>query len=100
MGDCYSLAVRTVLLLAVPLSGIAAPQDIGSTSVGRSAVVTLISSEIAIDGALEEREWKTAPKIGPLTQREPQPGQSDVPGGRGEARRPSGDFLRQTTRRA
>jgi hypothetical protein len=73
--DSYSLAVCAVLFVAVRLFGAAAPQDNGSAAVARPAVVTVISSEIAIDGVLEEPEWQTAPKIGPLTQREPAPGE-------------------------
>ena len=42
----------------------------------RSATVTTITSEIRVDGFLEEREWVTAPKIGELTQREPVTGAS------------------------
>ena len=41
----------------------------------RSATVTTITSEIRVDGFLEEREWETAPKIGELTQREPVTGE-------------------------
>ena len=39
-----------------------------------SAVVTAITSEIEIDGSLEEAAWRDAPKIEELTQREPQTG--------------------------
>ena len=40
----------------------------------RSAIVTVITSEIVVDGLLEERIWETAPKIGELMQREPATG--------------------------
>ena len=40
----------------------------------RSAIVTRITSAIAVDGALAEPEWQTAPKIGDLIQREPDNG--------------------------
>ncbi len=38
-------------------------------------MVTRISSEITLDGSLDEPVWGTAPKIGDLTQRIPQTGQ-------------------------
>ncbi len=41
----------------------------------RSAPVTTVTTPITIDGALDEAPWHTAPKIGDLIQRQPQPGQ-------------------------
>jgi hypothetical protein len=41
----------------------------------RSAVVTTTPTEITIDGILNEPIWSTAPKIGELVQRQPQPGE-------------------------
>lgn len=41
-----------------------------------SAPVTAITGKIAIDGVLDEPEWTTAPKIGRLQQRQPNPGQN------------------------
>ena len=43
---------------------------------GKAAVVTAITSEITVDGLLEEEIWRTAPSIGELTQREPMTGES------------------------
>jgi hypothetical protein len=40
----------------------------------RSAVVTATTETITLDGALNEPVWKTAPKIGDLTQRTPDQG--------------------------
>ena len=41
----------------------------------RSAIVTAITSDIQVDGLLDEGEWERAPKIGELTQREPATGE-------------------------
>ena len=51
----------------------AAPQTPSIVS-ARSAVVTLTTSEITVDGALDEAVWRDAPTIGDLTQREPRTG--------------------------
>ena len=40
----------------------------------RSAVVTAVDAPIALDGALDEPIWSTAPKIGALVQRLPRQG--------------------------
>ena len=40
-----------------------------------SAIVTPIASAITVDGVLDEPEWQAAPKIGELTQREPENGE-------------------------
>jgi hypothetical protein len=50
----------------------AGPSDPGI----RSAVVTQATTAIAIDGVLDESAWHTAPKIGDLVQRQPNPGQA------------------------
>jgi hypothetical protein len=42
--------------------------------VASTAVVTRTRDAITIDGALDEPVWRTAPKIGELTQRQPRPG--------------------------
>ena len=42
----------------------------------RSAPVTSITGPITIDGTLNEPEWKSAPSIGDLVQRQPDPGQA------------------------
>ena len=52
----------------------AAPQQIASTEPIRSAVVTAVTSEIVIDGSLDEAPWHRAPKIGDLVQRIPEAG--------------------------
>jgi len=52
----------------------AAPQELGPAGAIRSAAVTAITSPIIIDGSLEESPWHTAPKIGDLVQRIPEPG--------------------------
>ena len=63
-----------IFIAAAPLA--AAPQQESSLpESNRSAIVTAITSDIQVDGLLEEREWETAPKIGELTQREPATGE-------------------------
>ncbi len=64
------------ILFMGPVHASAALQDAGSTNPVRTAIVTVITSAITIDGVLEERDWGAAPKIGALTQREPANGQA------------------------
>ncbi|MGE0447028.1 MAG: DUF5916 domain-containing protein, partial [Vicinamibacterales bacterium] len=40
----------------------------------REAVVTRATGPIVLDGALDEADWRTAPPIGELVQRQPRPG--------------------------
>lgn len=61
--------IPAALLAAAPQQESSLPES------NRSAIVTAITSEIQVDGLLEEREWETAPKIGELTQREPATGE-------------------------
>src|SRR5262245_33641295 len=73
-----------LVLLAATVSGLhAAPQEQASTP-PRLAGVALTSSNITIDGALDEEVWRTTPTIGELTQREPRTG--DAPTERTEVR--------------
>ena len=62
-----------------PLLCAATPQEqspaTATAEIAKSAVVTAITSAITVDGALVEQVWQTAPKIGELTQREPQTGE-------------------------
>ena len=51
------------------------PQVIASAERAKSAIVTAITSDITVDGLLNEPIWQTAPKIGELTQREPRTGE-------------------------
>lgn len=51
-----------------------ASQNIGVAQGPKSAVVTSITSKIAVDGVLDEPVWETSPSIGELTQRDPRPG--------------------------
>jgi hypothetical protein len=53
----------------------AAPQQNAVNEAARSAIVTPITSEIRVDGVLDEPVWQTAPKIGDLIQREPREGE-------------------------
>jgi hypothetical protein len=64
--------VPWALLFALTL---AAPQQPAEEGASRSAVVTITSDPIAIDGVLDESVWTSAPKIGDLVQRQPNPGQ-------------------------
>lgn len=62
--------------IAAPRVGAAASQQPAlSERATRSAVVTAITSAITIDGAIDELAWRSAPKIGELTQRQPQTGE-------------------------
>lgn len=71
--------VRTSLagcvLAALPVEAEAASQAAASQASTRSAVVTAIDVPVAIDGALDEPIWQTAPTIGELVQRQPDTGQ-------------------------
>ena len=50
------------------------PQQTNPIELVRSAVVTAVTSEIVIDGSLDEAPWHQAPKIGDLVQRIPEAG--------------------------
>ena len=63
------------IFIAAANSAAAPQQESSLPESNRSAIVTAITSEIQVDGLLEEREWETAPKIGELTQREPATGE-------------------------
>src|SRR5262245_1149663 len=60
--------------ILVPGRASAAEQQPNQTDTARSAVATAITATITVDGVLEEEVWRTAPPIGDLTQREPEPG--------------------------
>ena len=77
--------------LGPPLLGTAKPQEqtpqpgggggtphaqaTATAELAKSAIVTAITSAITVDGVLDEGVWQTAPTIGPLTQRDPLPGE-------------------------
>ena len=68
--------LATICVWNVVAPAAAAPQQTAPVSTApRSAVVTAITTDITIDGALDEPAWRSAPKIGDLTQRQPLPGQ-------------------------
>jgi hypothetical protein len=56
------------------LSTPAASAAAGQTTAQRSAVVTATAEAITIDGVLDEPIWSSAPTIGDLIQRQPEPG--------------------------
>ena len=60
--------------IAAPILCVAAPQQTSPTEPVRSVAVTAVTSEIVIDGSLDEAPWHQAPKIGDLIQREPEAG--------------------------
>jgi hypothetical protein len=64
-----------IALAAICSSGWFAPTAYAQ-SVARSAAVTTTAETITIDGVLNEAAWRTAPKIGDLIQRQPEPGQA------------------------
>lgn len=73
-GLLLRLSLWGSLLVFGPVWTSAAPQQPPPTVGKRSAVVTAISSEIVVDGALDEAPWRRAPKIGDLVQRIPRAG--------------------------
>ena len=74
---CMSLRIGSLAVLCVwhgivaPALCAAASRQTNQTDPVRSAVVTAITSEIVIDGSLDEAPWRQAPKIGDLVQRIP-----------------------------
>jgi len=81
MSSARQIAILTTLMLCPDLgpSVYAAPQDTGvqpQTNVVRSTDVTTTTAPITVDGVLDEAIWGTAPKIGDLIQRQPNPGQA------------------------
>ena len=73
MPQVKSLALLFLLSPCAVLCS-AAPQQNLSVEPTRSAIVSVTTSEIRIDGLLEEPDWFNAPKIGELVQREPKTG--------------------------
>ena len=67
----FVLACVVWLAPAVPAAGQRAGTE---ASAARSAPVTRASGAIAIDGVLDEPDWKSAPGIGALVQRQPDTG--------------------------
>ncbi len=63
------------IFITVPAMAGALLQELGLSEQPRSAIVTEITSEITVDGSLDELAWQNAPKIGELTQREPNNGE-------------------------
>jgi uncharacterized protein DUF5916/cellulose/xylan binding protein with CBM9 domain len=79
-GRNRNLALTVIAVcfwLAAPFARSAAAQqtDNGRPAT-RSAAVTAIAEPIIIDGALDEAAWRSAPKIGDLIQRQPEPGEA------------------------
>ena len=60
--------------IIAPIWCAGAPQQPGTVEPTRSAVVTAITSEIVVDGSLDEAPWRRSPKIGELVQRIPRAG--------------------------
>ena len=60
--------------IVAPVLCVTAPQQTSPSEPVRSAVVTAVTSEIVIDGSLDEAPWRQAPKIGDLVQRIPEAG--------------------------
>ena len=67
-------AISAWQCIVAPVLGVAASQQTRPTEQVRSAVVTFVTSEIVIDGSLDEAPWHQAPKIGDLVQRIPEAG--------------------------
>ena len=60
--------------VVAPVPCVASSEQTRPTEPVRSAVVTAVTSEIVIDGSLDEAPWRQAPKIGDLIQRIPEAG--------------------------
>lgn len=73
LSALHRTSLRIVFLPTAMLCVAAAQQTSASDEV-RSAVVTAVTSTIAIDGVLDEPAWKQSPKIGDLVQRIPDSG--------------------------
>lgn len=70
-----SMRAAAAWLLLLSLDAVAGgSQQASPEQPSRNAVVTRISTEITVDGLLNESAWSSAPKIGDLIQREPSPG--------------------------
>jgi hypothetical protein len=67
VAACLCQFISTQLLFAIP-------QDTPAAAAAKSAIVTRVTTDITVDGLLDEPAWRSAPKIGDLTQREPTPG--------------------------
>ena len=74
---CSSLRIRALALISVChcivglAPSITASQQASPADPVRSAAVTRVTSEIVIDGSLDETAWRQAPTIGDLVQRIP-----------------------------
>jgi hypothetical protein len=70
------LILLALSLLACVATGAQAgtPRQAAEGAATRSALVTAVTGPILIDGVLNEPIWSTAPKIGDLVQRQPEPG--------------------------
>lgn len=73
----WSRSVTTALLAcsATTLAWAAPSPQSPAIESAKSAVVTAVTSNITLDGVLDEEAWQTAPTIGDLTQREPRTGE-------------------------
>src|SRR5262245_17965367 len=65
-----------VALILGPALVLAEPQASTDGRLHRTARITAITSELAIDGVLDEPAWATAPTIGDLIQRIPNTGEA------------------------
>ena len=57
-------------------AGDKSPQPSAVAAERKTGVVSAISSDINVDGVLDEEVWQTMPSIGELTQREPRTGEA------------------------
>jgi hypothetical protein len=61
-------------MAASATTAVAGQQTASEVGAGRSAPVTATTADIAIDGVLDEPDWRNAPPIGELVQRQPDTG--------------------------
>jgi hypothetical protein len=67
-------ACASLVILSSLAAGLAHAGQAPAPASTRSAPVTRIDTPITLDGALDEPAWRSAPPIGPLTQRQPDEG--------------------------
>ena len=67
-------AAACLASLAFAVSALAAPASHAAAQATPTAVAFRVTNPIRVDGQLEERDWREAPPIGPLLQREPREG--------------------------
>lgn len=69
-----TLVFATLLIAGAPRGVAAGQPPPASRQPVRAAPVTMVAAPMTIDGVLDEPAWRSAPAIGALVQRQPEPG--------------------------